>query len=371
MSTLIHLGEDVLVQVLSLCDLYTILIISLVDRYLRSLILVKQLWLNLIRDLDSRYLIELPPGLILKHKTTVELIDLVKRIIIGPRTLARTSSSRPTIIEELVLPSGPWTPSVRVKLVHGGRRVMIIGLTALELWDISPPRRIWFRPDHVISVGAGVVDNRNRVTVYLVYRRPPGAWDTLEVLQVDLGTAEVHPSFTCRLEFHNAFWDPCIRGDLVAVPMRGRQQEAVGLMNWREQTGVLLNLPRARIKPNVALLPGYLILTAREAEPPHFEKIMLYPLSIFIALLQPIADVNFKHPVPISVVSPILVKFPALEDYIFREIDCSHMAVHASPLRRNAYQISLYLWGYTSSGPLGAFLRYMCILPDTLRESIQ
>ncbi|KAJ7495226.1 hypothetical protein FB451DRAFT_1213639 [Mycena latifolia] len=372
MSTLIRLGEDVLGQLLACCDIHTILIISSVDRYLRSLTQVKQLWLSLIRDLQSLHLIELPPGLALANRTTLELIDLVKCIVSGPRTLASTSSSAPTIAEEVVLRSGPCTTWLRVKLLQGSRCVMLIRLTSLELWDISPPRQIWVRPDHVLSVGAQLVENGNKLTVCLVYRPTHvGARDTLEVLQVDLCTAEVYPSFARRLEFHNAFWDPCILGDFVAVSMRGGKEEAVWLINWREQTGVVLSLPGAHVKANVALLPGYLILTSQEAEPTKRERIMMYPLTALRPLFQPVTDLNFRHPVPIAELLPVLVESPALEDHVFREIYFSHMAVHASPLRQNAYQISLYLWGYTGRGPLGAFLRYMCILPDMPGGRIQ
>ncbi|KAJ7182270.1 hypothetical protein C8R43DRAFT_1144026 [Mycena crocata] len=87
MLTITQLGEDVLVQVLSLCDIASVLQISEVNRSLHNVTTVKQLWLRQIRNLQALSLIELPPGVSLQNHTTAELIELVKSILAGPSTL--------------------------------------------------------------------------------------------------------------------------------------------------------------------------------------------------------------------------------------------------------------------------------------------
>lgn len=206
-------------------------------------------------------------------------------------------------------------------------------------------------------------------------------WNTVEIMQIDLRTAEASTSTTTRVIRYNAFWDPCVCGDFVVLALSG----GVLLVNWSEQTVLLLALPRAHVvmhslisksstdrsqRPDVGLLPGYLILTARDAEPPHKEKIIIYSVAALAAFLKPISDLDFMDPLPIAALSPVLVQFPALGDYLFRDVQDTSMAIHASPLRRNAYQVSFYVWDYPS-GRRGAFIRYMCTVPDTPGEELQ
>ncbi|KAJ7925641.1 hypothetical protein B0H13DRAFT_1862903 [Mycena leptocephala] len=83
---LLSLGEDILLRILLLCDVYTVLRISMVNKPLRQVTLVKQLWLSLICDPTFRTILELPPP---DHEelgglTAAGLMDLVKSAAIGP-----------------------------------------------------------------------------------------------------------------------------------------------------------------------------------------------------------------------------------------------------------------------------------------------
>ncbi|KAJ7693176.1 hypothetical protein B0H17DRAFT_505888 [Mycena rosella] len=64
------LNEDVLIKVLSYCDVYTVLCATRVNKHVRAIALAKQLWISLLRDLRSRGLIELAPGEDFQTQTT-------------------------------------------------------------------------------------------------------------------------------------------------------------------------------------------------------------------------------------------------------------------------------------------------------------
>ena len=138
--------------------------------------MVKQLWLRLIHRLQSLSLIELPPNLLLEKHTTLELINLVKRILTGPRTCMYDSSTAPKVVHEVVLKPGPASPRSgfisRVKLVGGCRLVIIAQPIQFEIWDISAARRIWTCPAHIPHRCAELWVNGRRLTVVVIYREP-------------------------------------------------------------------------------------------------------------------------------------------------------------------------------------------------------
>ncbi|KAJ6452936.1 hypothetical protein C8R45DRAFT_1112718 [Mycena sanguinolenta] len=80
------LGDDILLHILALCDVYRVLTVSAVDKRLRVLAQEKQLWLSLIQDSAFRQALELrpPDREELERLSTGELVDLVKRAVVGP-----------------------------------------------------------------------------------------------------------------------------------------------------------------------------------------------------------------------------------------------------------------------------------------------
>ncbi|KAF8148513.1 hypothetical protein K438DRAFT_1779584 [Mycena galopus ATCC 62051] len=78
------LGEDVLLVVLSLCDIETVLFVGRVNRFLGQLTRTKQLWVALVEELVSNGFVDLPHSQSLVEHSAQELIALVKRTIVGP-----------------------------------------------------------------------------------------------------------------------------------------------------------------------------------------------------------------------------------------------------------------------------------------------
>ncbi|KAJ7458631.1 hypothetical protein FB451DRAFT_1406385 [Mycena latifolia] len=106
-----------------------------------------------------------------------------------------------------------------------------------------------------------------------------GGQNTLDIVQIDLGTTEayvraiVHPNET-------NYEAPRVCGDFVAVAMLGLDVDAVLLVNWCAQTAVIL---RGRTHPEsqlcVGFVPGHILLTTREAQHLHHERLAVYALA--------------------------------------------------------------------------------------------
>ncbi|KAJ6578267.1 hypothetical protein B0H19DRAFT_1253525 [Mycena capillaripes] len=90
------LGDDILLHLLSLCDVYTVLSIWAINKSLRSVSLTKQLWLSLMRDLRFRGLLDLPSAEELENYSTVKLVGIIKRIVFGPNVWS-TSPGRANV----------------------------------------------------------------------------------------------------------------------------------------------------------------------------------------------------------------------------------------------------------------------------------
>ncbi|KAJ7098897.1 hypothetical protein C8R44DRAFT_888742 [Mycena epipterygia] len=88
-----HLDTDILSHIFALTDVYTILSLSRVNKLFHSAAFIKQLWLSVARNLASRWLIDPPADEILEALSTDELVDEVKRGVVGPRIWSPTSST--------------------------------------------------------------------------------------------------------------------------------------------------------------------------------------------------------------------------------------------------------------------------------------
>ncbi|KAK7021617.1 hypothetical protein R3P38DRAFT_3196395 [Favolaschia claudopus] len=77
------LDVDVLPSILCLTDVYTVLSISRVSKYLHEISCSKAVWLSLVRRLYKRHVLVLPINA-LETVSVDELKDAVKRVVILP-----------------------------------------------------------------------------------------------------------------------------------------------------------------------------------------------------------------------------------------------------------------------------------------------
>ncbi|KAJ6541376.1 hypothetical protein B0H19DRAFT_315120 [Mycena capillaripes] len=279
MPTIIHLGEDVLVKVLSSCDVYTVLRVSQVNRYLRIISMTKQIWIFLVQTLQSCSIIALPPGTELATCGTEELVKMVKRTVTGPRTLACTTLLPPTIFHEVVLPAESLITREYhypiVKLV-GGRCVVLVRRESLEVWDIFTQRKIYNHQGRTDWPAAELV--RESIILGFIYRNEDN-FETVEIRQIDLRSMEdvLQAKITIR-GYTSGGW--YISGDFAAITLRS---SVVLFVNWREQTAVLLcDVPLGKWMMS-ALCRGTLSfsqrLTIRSRRRRHTSRCIQWPTS--------------------------------------------------------------------------------------------
>ncbi|KAJ7731780.1 hypothetical protein B0H16DRAFT_1893260, partial [Mycena metata] len=138
-TTIADIGPEILLRVLALCDVHTIISVSIAS--------TKQLWIFVINLLRNPSLMETWPSYDPTHYTAEELIEQVKRLVVGPRTWMSPSSSMsfpPQVVAELTLPHEIQCPNTQgvcvVRLINGGRHVLLAYSKGVELWDLGAKR---------------------------------------------------------------------------------------------------------------------------------------------------------------------------------------------------------------------------------------
>jgi hypothetical protein len=117
------------------------------NHHLRTIALVKQLWILLLTDLRTRSFIETPLSTLSEY-TTLQLIDQVKTLVVGPRTWMVSADSNPQTSKEVTIPLGePLRRPLATQLINGGRHIIIAAFpySVLEIWDVGAKQRVWSR----------------------------------------------------------------------------------------------------------------------------------------------------------------------------------------------------------------------------------
>jgi hypothetical protein len=143
----------------------------------------KCLWLQLIRDLSWRGLIDAPPDAVLATLSTSELIGQLKHTMAGPTTWACESTAPLATTRQYTVPLDVVEGRMRLyrsheRLLPGGRYIMFRtwdGLAkthVLEFWAVEPPKRMWSFEliealIHDVKLDAGAMRG-GKITVLLV-----------------------------------------------------------------------------------------------------------------------------------------------------------------------------------------------------------
>ncbi|KAJ6617251.1 hypothetical protein B0H10DRAFT_1327769 [Mycena sp. CBHHK59/15] len=276
------LAADVIILILSCCDIVDVVSTAKTCRYLHTLAFGRSVWLALLQDLGDRRFLDSAHRATLHHRSTDELIALVKRILAGPATWSpdRTSGGfTPAVSREIIL-----HPTIRTgvgildweneaKLLPGGAHVLFKNWRTLECWSVAEDRLVWTHKPHptlvyasVLEFAAEVVDGGHRLIVLICERTYPQSiyerTNYIEIVELDLreGTSELiammHAPDT---SYDNPFSYPVLSGDIAAVAISGQNQYLI--INWRTKCRFLL---RCRPRPfcRLALIPRYIIFTS-------------------------------------------------------------------------------------------------------------
>jgi hypothetical protein len=109
----------------------------------------KQLWLSIVRDLSRARVIDAPAEETLETLSTVELVEEVRRAVVGPRTWSPASSVPPTVHRQFSISLERYTVTHPAELLPGGTHILRFvsesfpRSNGIELWEVCTGKRVW------------------------------------------------------------------------------------------------------------------------------------------------------------------------------------------------------------------------------------
>ncbi|KAJ7288696.1 hypothetical protein C8J57DRAFT_1707072 [Mycena rebaudengoi] len=337
------LSEDLICCTLLLCDIYTVLSISQVNKNFQRIARSKQIWIRLIEDLAARRLIDLPDRALPEH-STAELMEEVKRIVLGPKTWSRPSQAAPIISRELRIPSLPLDNRETLQsfqLLPGGTHLIVEHINRLDLWHVATSAVIW-------SLDNWMETSRFRYSIELLDHQRSAVFqyfDTphcMRLIHIDLDTGYSAELFRvdCPQEAQFAAM-PTISGDFFRCGLWGIGTGANYLMvgNWRTgETVIFTYASQTWVRLRTILGAGHIFLFARHRHQPNSLWIFAFSLEDFFCRWHPKPTTSIDDAISIDdVPSTIAQEVPFTDPY------GTHMALYTSPLRHDTYKLMLYL----------------------------
>ncbi|KAJ7171383.1 hypothetical protein C8R46DRAFT_1349382 [Mycena filopes] len=351
-STVERLSDDLLLLVLELSDIRTILVASQVNQYFRTLALSSHLWRGILRRLNPRSIIELPPPDVFLESSVQDLIELVRSAVVGPRSWAKSSRWKPPNATRKVHspiqlhqagPGNAFTRVLDVLLLPDARHVAISHASnqsrSLEVWDLETASRKYFL--NSFGFGLPVIHRAHALRVVVLHTSTLRLWE-IEVLNIDIPTGASTSLYFVRLCLSTSpNGSPLICDHFILV--RGLEfGGSVTLIDW--QTESYVRLPHGMFEPPPVLVPGFLILSEYEC---YGAELLVYSIPSLTAHWRPLSDLAPGSPTaraaPQVPIPPTVRQRVALGSRRGTHISVT-TAVHASPLDADdAFIVSVYL----------------------------
>ncbi|KAJ6523292.1 hypothetical protein B0H19DRAFT_1201743 [Mycena capillaripes] len=313
------LGEDVILQTLSLCDVYAVLSVSMVNKFLRRIALVKQLWLSLVHDLGVRGVLDLPPGE-LNHSTS-ELISLVKRKPVPWSILgcpwSQTSLASTTACHKLAFDTETVAGSIGFHRLLPGAKYMVFQISDEEfhIHEIWSGRKVF---THAIRTQSG----------FQIDLAPDGS-----IARVFFAYVADVVSGLGRLI--------SIVDDFLLYSSNPLDARSLVLVNWRTSMYVALNYG---ITFPITLLPSYIAVTYPDSVFPHQLNLLVTDLTSFAPYWKPLDGILLEH--QLYVQDMPLVAHARLECDGHPVVDSPHylrLSAMPSALHQGADDISVHV----------------------------
>ncbi|KAJ6501208.1 hypothetical protein C8R47DRAFT_259646 [Mycena vitilis] len=242
MTVFQHLDEDVLVVVLTNCDVHTVLSASRVNKQIRTLALSKHVWLAIVEDLIARCFIDSFSDPNLHKYSAAELREMVKRAVCGPSTWANACTGCTPVahhkisVQSRCIAAGPGNWSTYVKLLPGGQFFTLENYNGrLECWGIESGRCIWsYSEKRRTTYAVDILDDGYSARFLL----PGSSERTFKIVEVNLLTGIAKEVFQTPPETEICGWwmvrDAAISGDYLMLTVHIDDSWAVLLINWKD-----------------------------------------------------------------------------------------------------------------------------------------
>ncbi|KAF7313909.1 F-box domain-containing protein [Mycena chlorophos] len=296
MAHLADLPPELVLHILRLCDVATVLRLSETCRFLHTVVFDKACWLDIIRSLRRRSIIDHRDAERASELPTEDLVQLVRRASHGPASWIPSTNSE----SKRLPPLNPWSSTVPLpdppatwlsaELLPGGRHILINSGGTLSCNTIAPeePRCFWtYVPQlpgnpnttHVEDFHFATETSESDLHTLIICLGGEHG-DYVDVVELDARTgshrlllsAPVPASDTMR---SGIFCNPVVRGTLAAVGIHPDRSLYL-ITDWSQQQAFILEFQfdctdddrepdNAQQLFLLDLAPGYIIVRARSA----------------------------------------------------------------------------------------------------------
>ncbi|KAJ7621381.1 hypothetical protein FB45DRAFT_1093139 [Roridomyces roridus] len=136
---------DIIFSVFAFCDISNVLSIAKTCKYLHGLGFEKSVWMELLTDLKRRCFLDEVYTPVLHQLFTEELVNLVKRVLLGPETWS--SDAHPQVVRQFTVhPTTKQhiTPHEdSCKFFHRGRFLLYNNNGYTKCWDVVADTLLW------------------------------------------------------------------------------------------------------------------------------------------------------------------------------------------------------------------------------------
>ncbi|KAJ7457463.1 hypothetical protein FB451DRAFT_1274958 [Mycena latifolia] len=310
------LDSDLLLHICMLLDVFTIISISRVNKYLHAIVSAKQLWISVVCDLSARCLIDPPAEENLQKLSTAELMQQVKRGVVGPLTWSSTFPTLPTLSRQISISLETLQgESSHVEFLPEGRHILLYKVTGafphgVECWDVRRGQRVWgwASPSHPVghatfnfrrggSEAVVLLESyapRNHLLILLANLETGDSWNLLDLPVDPVCIPRVKMSedfFLCRV--HSPEWPG-----------------PVLLVNWRTAEFVLFNSSNLE-KTQFELFPGHIAFTYYESSTP--AHVRIYSIVSFDHLWRQLSEFTLDGPTDPTEIPHVAVDIPGLD----------------------------------------------------------
>ncbi|KAJ7457510.1 hypothetical protein FB451DRAFT_1275073 [Mycena latifolia] len=315
------LNSDLLLHICMLLDVFTIISISRVNKYLHSIVSAKQLWILVVRDLSERWFIDPPAEENLEKFSTTELIQQVKRAVVGPLTWSSAFPVPPTISREISISLETLQgESSHVEFLPEGRHILFYKTTGefaggVECWEVHSGRRVWgwaspSRPArHATCV-------QNHLSIVEADLKTGESRDLLD-LPVCVRRVKISDDFfVCRVHLHQ--WPRPWPGYVL-------------LVNWRTAEFILFNTTNLQ---DFELFSGHIAFTYCDWSTP--AHVRIYSTVSFDHLWRRLDEFTLDEPMDPPEISHIPINILSID---MSSKPIMMLFVSESPIRNEGYEL--------------------------------
>ncbi|KAJ6578306.1 hypothetical protein B0H19DRAFT_1338446 [Mycena capillaripes] len=329
------LGDDILLKVLALCNVYYTALSA------------------------SQGVLDLSPARELESCSTAALVQYVKRGVVGPAAWHPGSSSPTTPHRQLTFDGGLGGEDlIDMHLLPGGRYVLLQTREHLHIHETAGGGRIW------------------KYAVFYAYSS--SLWITrahhISVQELDLVRGQSSEIFSLDLPTGLERWMSGILGDFFVFALQPSNpvQMIFLLVNWRAEEYVVLNYAgRSYSTAQAVLIPGHIVVTYADSSEPHQQLLAVTAFNSLETHWKPLDGINLNNQL-YSQNIPFLaherlehVALPLCDTTAYLKLSAFPSIVHGA-----AYKIVLYGCENKGARPsedwlVGRVLDLMLVRPQT------